>query len=137
MHDTRSPYDEHNNNEGEISFNTTNHLIHSQSDTRLSRNTPDTGIQYVPDIDSMQIQYLYHTSSIDPNETRNQLNKLRILCSAKERQVSQFRNLCQEHREKYECDTRILKHKLQLSEGEICFQEEKNSSECFDHRIKI
>jgi len=116
MHDTRSPYEE------EIPFNTTNHLLHSQNDTRLSMITPDTGILYVPDIDPMQAQYLYNTSSIDPNETQNQINKLRILCSAKERQVSQFRNLFQEYREKYESDTRILKHKLQLSEGEICFQ---------------
>lgn len=57
----------------------------------------------------MQAQYL--------NETHNQLNKLRILCSVKDRKAAQLQNLCEEFREKYETDTRTLKHQLELSES--------------------
>ncbi|CAF4004224.1 unnamed protein product, partial [Rotaria sp. Silwood2] len=67
-------------------------------------------------IDPMQVQYLHKKSSTNLNETQNQLNKLRILCNAKDRKVSQLENLCEEYREKYENDVRKLKHKLELSE---------------------
>ena len=57
----------------------------------------------------MQAQYL--------NETHNQLNKLRILCSVKDRKIAQLQSLCEEFREKYENDTRALKHQIELSES--------------------
>jgi hypothetical protein len=64
----------------------------------------------------MQAQYLYQTSITNLNETQNQLNKLRILCSVKDRKASQLQNLCEEFREKYQSDTRTLQHQLELSE---------------------
>jgi len=64
----------------------------------------------------MQAQYLYQTSITNLNETQNQLNKLRILCSVKDRKASQLQNLCEEFREKYQSDTGTLQHQLELSE---------------------
>jgi hypothetical protein len=64
----------------------------------------------------MQAQYLYQTSTSNLNETQNQLNKLRILCSVKDRKASQLESLCEEFRQKYQTDTRALQHQLELSE---------------------
>ncbi|CAF3549990.1 unnamed protein product [Adineta steineri] len=61
-------------------------------------------------------QYVYHTSSTNLNDTDNQLNKLRILCIAKEQKVSQLQNLCEEYRNKYENNTQTFNNKLELYE---------------------
>ena len=68
----------------------------------------------------MQAQYL--------NETHNQLNKLRILCSVKDRKAAQLQSLCEEFREKYENDTQALQHQLQLSESRWSNERQRKTS---------
>lgn len=87
------------------------HIVHYQNSSPNS-SPPAPNFPYLPSIDiadPMQAQYL--------NETHNQMNQLRILCSVKERKIAQLQSLCEEFREKHQNDTRALKHQLELSES--------------------
>jgi predicted nucleic acid-binding Zn-ribbon protein len=87
-------------------------------------------------IDPMQVQFMYQTSSSNINDTQNQLSKLRILCSAKDRRISQLENLCEEYNAKYESEIGAFKHKIELTESKRkeCF---KKKNEIFYLRSKI
>ena len=140
---TRSPYDEHNINEEE-KFHLIQKIIFYFIKIQIHQLQL---LQYIPTIDiidPMQGQYFYQTSSTNLNDTQNQLNKFRILCNAKDKKVNQLENLYEEFREKYESDTRTLKHKLELNESNkenICFlktqKKLKKTFVYFHERIKI
>ena len=65
----------------------------------------------------MQAQFLYQASSSNINDAQNQLSKLRIVCSAKDRKIFQLENLCEEYNAKYESEVNALKHKIELTES--------------------
>lgn len=81
-----------------------------------SVNVSQTSIQYSP-TDPTNGQYRYQTQSPSLNDTQNQLSKLRILCNAKDRKITQLENLCEEYRNKYESNIRMITHELELSES--------------------
>jgi hypothetical protein len=92
----------------------TNKEENPKNPNRSALNTLPTACHYLP-TDPLQTQYL--------NETQNQLNQL---CRVKDRKACQLQNLCEEFREKYECDTRVLRHKLELTESKMVFFSKKN-----------
>jgi hypothetical protein len=94
----------------------TNNEENPKNPNRSALNTLPTACHYLP-TDPLQTQYL--------NETQNQLNQLCILCRVKDRKACQLQNLCDEFREKYECDTRVLRHKLELTESNMFFFQRK------------
>ncbi|CAM4776239.1 unnamed protein product [Rotaria magnacalcarata] len=100
-----SQNDESNHNNEKIYVNGNSPILIDQNNNRSSSV-----------FDSLNPQYFYQTSSVNLLDMQNQLNKLRILCNAKDRKVSQLENLCEEYREKYESELRTFKHQLLLSE---------------------
>ena len=127
-HPRYQQFDEHNNTEQEIGFNSkSSALVRYQKTNRQSNNTASAAVQYFDSlptidlIDPMQAQFMYQTSSTNSSDIQNQLNKFRILCNVKERKITELENRCAEYHEKYNSDIRVLKHKIELSESKSKF----------------
>ncbi|CAF0961993.1 unnamed protein product, partial [Didymodactylos carnosus] len=75
----------------------------------------NNGIQYFDktpaiDIDPLQEKFLYAKPDIQ------QISKLQILCTVKDRKIYELENRCEAYFEKYNSDLRALKHKNELAE---------------------
>ncbi|CAM4901377.1 unnamed protein product [Rotaria socialis] len=122
---TRSPLGVPSTDIHEINVNDIEHLQHDESNHNnekiyVNGNSPilidQNNNRSSSVFDPLNPQYFYQTSSVNLLDVQNQLNKLRILCSVKDRKASQLENLCEEYREKYESELRTFKHQLLLSE---------------------
>jgi len=123
-HPRYQQFDDHNKTEQEIPFaSKSSALVHYQNPNRQSNHTASTAVQYFDSlptidlIDPMQAQFMYQTSTMNPSDTQNQLNKYRILCNVKDRKITELENRCAEYHEKYNSDIRVLKHKIELTES--------------------
>ncbi|CAF1243822.1 unnamed protein product [Adineta ricciae] len=101
-----------------IDDNDQSHRIESSHDKTSENNSITTSpVQYVPIEEQVQVQYIYHASPSKVwNETENQSNKFRLLCTVKDQKVHQLQILCDEYRKKYEDEARTLKYQLELSQ---------------------
>ncbi|CAF0850375.1 unnamed protein product [Adineta ricciae] len=101
-----------------IDDNDQSHRIESSHDKTSENNSITTSpIQYIPLEEQVQVQYIYHASPSKVwNETENQSNKFRLLCTVKDQKVHQLQILCDEYRKKYEDEARTLKYQLELTQ---------------------
>lgn len=86
-----------------------------QSQQREAEIVPFNALDHHPlPVDAPQ--YFYQTSPTSSNEADDQYNNFRLLCIAKEQKIGQLQTLCEEYRTKYETETQVLRHELDLSE---------------------